>query len=46
MIFYRFTKYALEYLLGQAGWQIQKIYEHGGTWLEMGYRFSSSYTVQ
>ncbi len=39
--FYRFTKYALEHLLGQAGWQIQKIYERGGTWLELGYRFSS-----
>jgi SAM-dependent methyltransferase len=39
--FYRFTKYALHYLLGKADWQIQKVYERGGTWLELGYRLSS-----
>lgn len=39
--FYRFTKYALDYLLGRAGWHIQRVYERGGTWLELGYRLSS-----
>ena len=39
--FYRFTKYGLEYLLGKTGWQILKIYERGGGWLELGYRLSS-----
>jgi SAM-dependent methyltransferase len=39
--YYRFTKYGLNYLLRQSGWRILKVYERGGTWLELGYRLSS-----
>lgn len=39
--YYRFTKYGLAYLLNKSGWEILKLYERGGTWLELGYRFSS-----
>lgn len=39
--YYRFTKYGLNYLLRKSGWKILRIYERGGTWLELGYRLSS-----
>jgi SAM-dependent methyltransferase len=39
--FYRFTKYGLNYLLNETGWQTEKFYERGGVWLELGYRLSS-----
>jgi SAM-dependent methyltransferase len=39
--YYRFTRYGLNYLLRKSGWKILKVYERGGTWLELGYRLSS-----
>ena len=39
--YYRFTPYSLEYLLKQSGWDILRIRNRGGTWLELGYRLSS-----
>lgn len=39
--FYRFTKYVLDYILRKSDWQVLRKYERGGTWLELGYRFSS-----
>lgn len=44
--FYRFTRYALTYLLDKTGWRVQCIHERGGVWLELGYRLSSAlYTI-
>lgn len=40
--FYRFTRYGLIYLLEKTGWRVQRIYERGGVWLELGYRLSSA----
>lgn len=37
----RFTRHWLRYLLERNGWQIEKIRERGGAWLELTYRFSS-----
>ncbi len=39
--YYRFTKHGLDYLLLKSGWKILRVYERGGTWLELGYRLSS-----
>jgi SAM-dependent methyltransferase len=39
--YYRFTKYSLTYLLQKSGWNIVRVGERGGAWLELGYRFSS-----
>jgi SAM-dependent methyltransferase len=37
----RFTRHWLKYLLDLNGWRIDRIQERGGTWSELGYRFSS-----
>jgi SAM-dependent methyltransferase len=39
--FYRFTQYSLVHLLDKSGWKMIRLYKRGGTWLELGYRFSS-----
>jgi SAM-dependent methyltransferase len=40
--YYRFTEYALQWLLSKSGWKILRIHRRGGTWLELGYRLSSA----
>jgi SAM-dependent methyltransferase len=39
--YYRFTHYGLQDLLTRNGWETLTLHHRGGTWLELGYRFSS-----